>query len=177
MLDETSSPDGASPVGQFADSSPITQGIVWVLRAWLDPSEGPNAVMRRLKREFGDREADRALHLIEEFFYALARFHSRSLQRHELTCPCIGADEALMGQILELAAFGQSASSMALATRIVRPEGLAPLLAAAPKLGRVLLRFPCASRASQADDHAAPTRAQGRDAACPIERPANATLH
>lgn len=175
MLDETTSPNGARPVGLIADASAITQGVVWALRAWLDPSEGANGVYHGLAKKLGPTEGARAYALIEAYFGAIAVFHSRPIHRHELRCACLGADEAMMGQILELAAFGQTASAMALAAHIISPEGLNEMIAAAAPLGRALLRFPALAepRRTQADPENMMTAPSPPDQS----RPHGVTLH
>ncbi len=61
--------------------------------------------------------------------------------RHAVTCRCVGADEAVIAQVLSLAARGEREDAMLILSLLVAGDRLLPAVHIAQQAGLVVLRL------------------------------------
>ncbi|MCA8880439.1 MAG: hypothetical protein KDA73_10895 [Rhodobacteraceae bacterium] len=118
---------GGMPVGGLADLPALEFRAVRCLRLWCDGPDG----WTRMQAEMADLVGPcRACRLGEAFDLTcrlMLEFCHRPLVRHEVDCPCLGADEATFAHLVRLAGLGDREEAMLLATHLVRAD-MAPIV-------------------------------------------------
>ncbi|MEM7530001.1 MAG: hypothetical protein AAF416_20475 [Pseudomonadota bacterium] len=122
----------------LAETRPADQLLILTLRRWLDGPDGQEAVWNGLAREIGAVPARRLLKTFECFLIALSRGVRRTLTRHAACCPCVGADELLLADMVRAAGRGDHETAGARAAEVVRVADRAIVLERAEKLGLLL---------------------------------------
>jgi hypothetical protein len=126
-------------VGHLSDLDPVSQLAVLSLRLWCD--RGPAA----LARDFAlAGDAGGAAEAFSRFCTHCTTAARRPLMRHGAGCPCLGADEAALAEVLRLAAECEREDALMLAMVMLRteaaPEGVALAQQAGLMLRRMILR-------------------------------------
>ncbi|MEM7506745.1 MAG: hypothetical protein AAF415_08355 [Pseudomonadota bacterium] len=112
--------------------------FVLTLRNWLDGTDGQVKVWNGLATQLGAERARRILRAFEAFLDAIAVGQKRCISRHATCCPCLGADEALLADLVRDAAEGDAGSAATRAAGIVIDTHLLEVLRNAETLGLLL---------------------------------------
>jgi hypothetical protein len=88
----------------------------------------------------GARSAAECRRALGELFGTVARHGRRRLVRHATGCPCVGADEAVLAQVVMLAATGDREDAMLVGALIVEGPLLLSFIEAAGRAGLLLHR-------------------------------------
>ncbi|MCI4661617.1 MAG: hypothetical protein MRY63_07340 [Neomegalonema sp.] len=131
---------GARSVGQLSEADPLAETFIRAMRCWMSAPDGPQRVSAQLAHRLPPAQSDALVALLEDYLAQLAHHHRRKLMRHAPDCPCIGADEALMADVITNAAIGNLDEAYLSGARLVDGEGLFDLVEIAAQLGRALLR-------------------------------------
>lgn len=150
--DETASRPGARPLGPLAEADPSTRLFVWTLRHWLDGVWSQQIVWSHFAARLGARDGRRALSLFEAHIANIAAAHQRILSRRHVDCACLGADEAMMADMVAAAADDDRQRAYALAARYVRHDAMFEIVEGAAQLGRLLRRIGDAPEPCDATD-------------------------
>lgn len=118
---------GSVSVGQLSEQPTFETCIVTYLRLWADGEEAQRRLQHMLIELCGPARGARMTKTWAEMIALLARFRRRSIMRHALDCPCLGADEAWFANFMATAATGERDDALMLATLLIRPD-IAPLL-------------------------------------------------
>lgn len=138
---------GGAPVGYLSDLGAVEAGAVIYLRLWNDGPGARARVAGDFTSCFGPEHGRAALAALEQICDLCARHARRPILRHDVTCRCLGSDEACFANFIAAAAHGDREDAMLIATLMVRPD-LAPSLAALAEtfglaLKRMSLAAPC----------------------------------
>ena len=131
-------PKGAAPVGVLSDLEPVPMSAVMYLRLWC---EGHRDQLRQdLLPALGPEAAARAGQEFDHLCSLCINHGRRRLCRHHLQCKCLGADESCFANLVELAAAGEDADAMLIATLMLRAEQVPLSTALAQSVGTALSR-------------------------------------
>ncbi|CUH33565.1 hypothetical protein JSE7799_00994 [Jannaschia seosinensis] len=130
---------GAAPVAHLHSLGRVQALAVLLFRDWF---EGPAGRARAgdLFRQGLGSAAEGAILQWADFAEVLAANPRRPLMRHDLTCTCVGADEAVMAHVLALAAEGAREDAMLILSLLVPGDRLLPAMHAAEQAGLAVLR-------------------------------------
>lgn len=119
---------GGAPVGHIAHLGPVEAGAVMYLRLW---SEGPFA-HSQMREDFtvalGSARAQSAVKSFVDLCDLMSVHGRRPLMRHQVTCRCLGADEAWFANFIGYASEREREEAALIATMIVKAK-VAPVLA------------------------------------------------
>ena len=111
-----------------------------MLAPWCTEPQAPN----RLQTELAERQGAAAAAGIAADFGDLmlffARHARRPMLRHDVDCPCAGADECVFARFVALAAEGAREDAVLMAALLVRPDMALPLATLAGAVGLELAR-------------------------------------
>lgn len=132
---------GGAPVGFVAELDSVEAGAVLYLRLWC---EGP-AALQQIRKDFtgslGPEAGQEALQCFDQLCALCVRHGRRPLMRHEVTCRCLGADEACFANFIATAAEGDREDAILIATLLVRADMAMCLFALAVTFGLALKRI------------------------------------
>jgi len=132
---------GAAAVGHISDLEPLEGFAVLYLRLWCDSPTTQEQVWNDFAGRLGPAAGREAVRALEDLCSLCARHGRRALIRHQLTCQCLGADEACFANLVAHAVDGEREDALLIATLLVRPD-VSPLLAsAAQTFGLALKRM------------------------------------
>jgi hypothetical protein len=114
--------------------------VVMALRHWADGSEGGAQLAELLQARMAPRSAAECRRALGELFGIVARHGRRRLVRHATGCPCVGADEAVLAQVVILAATGDREDAMLVGSLIVEGPLLLSFAEVARRAGLLLHR-------------------------------------
>jgi hypothetical protein len=138
----SASPTGGAPVGHLEALPPLEGLTVRALRRWCD--SGPRALAEDLGWALGEDHGERAARDFDALCRHCLAGGRRSLMRHALACPCLGADEAAFARLVQTATEGEREDALMLACVMVRPD-LAPALVGLAQAAGLSLRLAIAS--------------------------------
>lgn len=138
---------GSAPVATLATVSPVEAAVVRYLRAWCEGPDGQAQVWTDLSVAFGPHAAAEGLDAFQDLLDMVLRCGRRPLMRHQQSCSCIGADEAVFAQMVLSAATGEQEDAMLIASLLVQGQALPKVTDAARRVGCLLLRCPLAGAA------------------------------
>lgn len=126
------------------DLNPEETFLVRSLRYWATGKrDGSIAAWATVWRLFhcalGEADAPEAVSGFEATMAAINRAACRTIHHHMPDCPCLDEDEVAIVRLVAALAHGAVGEARAIALGLVRPEGVAPLLAAAGALARSLI--------------------------------------
>lgn len=130
---------GAMPVAHLHGLDRVRALSVLLYRDWFEGPEGRARVGDTFRQSLGPA-AEGAILRWADFAEELAASPRRPLMRHDLTCPCVGADEAVTAHVLALAAEGAREDAILILSLIVPGERLLQAAHAAEQAGLVVLR-------------------------------------
>lgn len=134
----SSRPKGAAPVGILSDLEPVAMSAVMYLRLWC---EGHRDQLRQdLAPAIGPEAAARAGQEFDHLCSLCINHGRRRICRHHLHCKCLGADESCFANLVDLAAAGEDADAMLIATLMLRAEQVPLSTALAQSVGSALER-------------------------------------
>lgn len=119
---------GAAPVGRVLDLAPLELQTVIYLRLWSAGHRGRAEVWQDLVARVGADEAPASALAFETLARELLAAARRPLSRHDVGCPCLGADEAAVARAVALAAAGDVEDAQLILSWLAAP-GAAPRLA------------------------------------------------
>ncbi|MEL6316735.1 MAG: hypothetical protein AAFR16_03740 [Pseudomonadota bacterium] len=123
-------PAGGRFVGWLRDAPAPLRFYVRSVRAWSAGPEAQAEVWSRFSTALGARDGRFALRAFETALLRLRAHGLRKLCGRPLTCARLCADEATIAALLDASAGLRIPEAAALAQRLVKPEGVAPLVEA-----------------------------------------------
>ena len=146
MMDEIGVP-GDAPARRggetvaMLDALPPTQILsILLLRDWCEGPEGRTRIAVLLEEGLGAYPGQKAAGDWDAFMRMLTERGRRPLMRHATTCRCVGADEAVIANLLELAASGERDDAMLVASLLVPGDRLLYLMVLAEAVGVAIRR-------------------------------------
>ena len=134
----THSQPGATPVGILTDLEAIAAASVIYLRLWHNGAESQSKVWNEFAVGLGSVQGRAALQAFDQLCALYAMHGRRPMIHHDVSCHCLGSDEACYANFITTAADGEHADAMLIATLLVQPN-IAPLIASlATDFGRAL---------------------------------------
>lgn len=132
---------GGAPVGYVTELGPVEAGAVLYLRLWCDGPDAQTQVWNDFATALGPEKGRKALKSFETLCDLCVRHGRRPLMRHNVTCKCLGADEACFANFVGYASEGDREDALMIATTIVRPDMAAVLVGVAEEFGLALRRM------------------------------------
>jgi len=124
---------GAATVGLLAEQPPLARLAVRMLR--VHGTMTATAFHGELDEALGCERAADVMALFTTFARICEDYGRRPLACHGRDCPCLGADEACLAQLVASASAGEHEDAMLLAALIVRAESASALATVAAELG------------------------------------------
>lgn len=145
---------GAAPVASLEALPGLEAWAVCAFRLWADGAEGQRGLAEDSAHRLGDEAGRRIADLFGDLVEMVLTHARRPLMRHDRSCACVGADEAVFAHFLAAATQGEREDALMIACLVVRPD-VAPLaVSLAQTVGLALVR------AQAADDRDARARAR-----------------
>lgn len=126
---------GAAPVAYLGELSEIEAGVVICLRLWCEDVGARNTMWNGLARELGPERGRETLKAFERLFALMLEHGRRPIMRHGMHCHCVGADEAVLANLVSTAAGGDLEEAILISTLIVRADFAHVLAEQACRLG------------------------------------------
>ena len=127
---------GGRSVGHLADLPPVEGEAIKCLRLWCD-SEADRG-RADFMRQRGGKQAFEAMGNLCHLCLSHGR---RPLMRHSVACPCVGADEACVAQMIASALQGEQDDAMMMACLLVRADMASTAVHLAESTGVALARM------------------------------------
>ena len=118
---------GSRPVAVLTDLPELEATAILYLRLWCHAPEAQAEVWNELVDVFGADRARKELQTFETLVGTMMRNARRPLMRHQLSCQCVGADEAAFANFIGAAGSGEREDAMLLASLMVKPD-IAPFV-------------------------------------------------
>ncbi len=131
---------GGAPVGFLTELPPIEASAVMCFRLWQSRANDRHAISQEFGQIFGPEYGDLAFQALDAICDLCMRHGRRPLLRHQVTCKCLGADEACFANFVAAASEGAREDAMLIATLIVRPDFAPSLVGLAEEFGFALRR-------------------------------------
>lgn len=141
---------GGAPVGRLDTLDPLDGLAVRAFRLWCDG--GPERLAEGLDAALGSPFGGQAAAAFDALCRGCVQSCRRPLLRHGPACPCLGADEAALAELLRLATEGEREDALMLACVMVRIDR-APLLVELAQRAGLALRRAALGRPSGAALH------------------------
>lgn len=129
---------GGAPVGYLDELPALEAAIVRYLRLWCEGTETRDQITQEFRLAMGRRHGTRAAAALDMMFDVVVRHGRRSLMRHDVTCKCLGADEAAVANMVGAAVEGEREDAALLAALLVRPDMAFALATSAEQAGLAL---------------------------------------
>lgn len=113
---------GAAPVCAINELPELEAAAVMYLRLWCDSPDGQAEVWRDYHSHFGGEDAKARMSDFEQLMSVVLNHARRPLQRHQITCKCVGGDENAFANFVVAAAVGDREDAMLFAANLVRPD-------------------------------------------------------
>ncbi|GIT91587.1 hypothetical protein JANAI62_20440 [Jannaschia pagri] len=114
---------------------------VIMLRDWFDGPQGQARVSQTFLQELGAQAGAGAIDAWADFGALISDGTRRDVMRHSVNCRCVGADEAVLAQVISLAARGAREDAMLILSLLVTGERLLPAIQTVEQVGAALLRI------------------------------------
>ena len=132
---------GAATVADLQSMDGAQALGVMLFRDWFDGPAGRARVESVFAEAFGPAGGDMARDAWSDLAALLAAGVRRPVMRHAVTCRCVGADEAVVAQVLTLAARGEREDAMLVLSLLVPGDRLLAAMQVAERAGLALLRL------------------------------------
>ncbi|MEM6618234.1 MAG: hypothetical protein AAF631_02915 [Pseudomonadota bacterium] len=145
---------GGAPVGYLNELGPIEASAIVYLRLWCDSPAAREQIAVDFEVALGPRGGEDAVAVLGALCDACVENGRRPLLRHDVTCRCMGGDEAcfahMVAAAIEGAGFegvngkardGATQDAFLLASNIVNPRAARPLVLLARRFGLALRRI------------------------------------
>lgn len=154
-----------STLGQASQAWPtsvqdLTEGerlVIWAFRRWIAGPDHLPMLAREFERQFRRAEARQALIALDLAMSVLTRHARRTIVHHQACCPCLAADEVCMLSIVAAVQNGADAAARAMASWLLRSDGVTAFLAALQDLADCLTGsghdLPYRTRPRHSDQH------------------------
>lgn len=129
---------GGAAVGMLAELDAVETYAVQCLRYWYSGPDERERVCADLFEFLGADSGAAAIEALEQICELCVRHGRRPLMRHQISCKCLGADEACFASFIGAASEGEREDAMLLASLIVRPDFAPCLTGLAEQLGVAL---------------------------------------
>ena len=126
-MNQRCSQRGGRAIGYIADLDHVEAATVIYLRLWASGPSGQTDIWQDMATALGPKKAEKALDAFGQLLKLCARYSRRPLMHHNISCKCLGADEACFATFISAAASGDRDDAMLMATLLVRPD-VAPLI-------------------------------------------------
>lgn len=132
---------GGAPVGHIADLDAVEAAAVMYFRLWCDGPEAQARVRSEFLAALGADHGQSAFRSFEHLCDLCVRLGRRPLMRHDLTCQCLGADEACFATFVAAATASDREDAFLIATILVRADVAICLIDHAQAFGLALKRM------------------------------------
>lgn len=132
---------GGAPVGYLAELGPVEAGAVQYLRRWCDGPDAKAEVRSDFTATLGAQPGHQAVQAFEQLCEICLRHGRRPLMRHNVSCKCLGGDEACFANFIGAASDGDREDAMLIATMLVRADFAPSLTRLAETFGLALKRM------------------------------------
>lgn len=129
---------GGAPVGFVTELDPVEAGAVLYLRLWCTGAKARQQVWSEFATAFGPDRGRSVLGGFEDLCALCVRYGRRPLMHHQVTCKCLGGDEACFANLVALACDGDREDAMLMATLLVRADFASGLVSLAQNFGLAL---------------------------------------
>lgn len=146
---------GGVAVGLLSEIGPIEAAAVMFLRAWSDGPEAREAIRGEMSVALGRDVGERAIYAFEAICDTCLRHGRRPLLRHDITCKCLGADEACFANFIAQSCEGDREDAILIASLLVRTDMAMLMVDHAATFGLTLKRLSLAQARRDAAVHAA----------------------
>jgi len=119
---------GSAPVGAMDDLDPVRRAAVVALRRWCDGPAARADVCNEAAAALGPSRGRQWLAAFEQMLALIGAFARRPVVHHSAGCPCVGADESALAEMIAAAAACEREDAMLIGMVLVRPD-MAPALA------------------------------------------------
>jgi len=133
-------PRGGETIASLRSMEPWQSELIVLLRTWCSGPEGPSDVMDKLRVNLSHSEAVDAYRAAGRLLQKVSETTYRPLVRHGISCPCVGADEALLVHLVRLASDGQLQDAALMAGLLSGPSHAEHIGILAGELGEILRR-------------------------------------
>lgn len=113
---------GGEAVGQLKYRSPWEAALIVGLRHWCNGPSGQATVRDDFALALPDATAKRAYANFDQLLRLILQYAHRPLVRHDIDCPCCGADEAVFAHLVKTAASGDLHDAALMATLLAGPS-------------------------------------------------------
>ena len=137
---------GGAPVGYVTELEAVEDGAVLYLRLWGDGPDAQSRVWNDFATALGPERGRSALKSFEDLCSLCVRYGRRPLMRHNVTCKCLGSDEACFANFVGAATDGEREDAFLIATNIVRADVAGSLVALAEQFGLALRQMSLAKQ-------------------------------
>lgn len=132
---------GGTPVGYLEELEPLEERAVLCLRHWHAGGTAQRDMCTHFGTMLGSAQAVLAIEALAQICDLCTRHARRPLLRHQVSCKCIGADEACFANFIAAAAEGEREDAMLIATLFIRHDFAPCLVGLAENLGLALKRL------------------------------------
>lgn len=132
---------GGATVADIRTLDGLQSLAILMFRDWFDGPAGRTRVEQVFEGALGTGAGVAGLDAWDEMMTVLSDGVRRPVMRHSLTCQCVGADEAVIAQVIALAGRGEREDAMLILSLLVSGERLLPAIHSAERAGRALMRI------------------------------------
>lgn len=149
---------GGAPVGYLNEISDIESSSVLYFRLWCTGPEAQSQVWNDFAMSLGPAQGRAALKVFERLCGLIFHHSRRQLMHHDITCQCLGGDEAIFANFVAAATQGDREEAMLMASLLVRSDIAVTLADLAQQFGLAVKRIN--KHAARPQHHAAQTSHQ-----------------
>lgn len=110
---------GGATLSVLTKMDPWEADCILNLRMWCDGYEGHTRVREAMTRDMGQERGVRAFDAFSQLITLVCHHAHRPLVRHDVACPCVGADECVFCHIIKTASDGHLADAALTASLLV----------------------------------------------------------
>ncbi|MEM6678676.1 MAG: hypothetical protein AAF675_12475 [Pseudomonadota bacterium] len=129
---------GGGSVGHLDDLEAVEADAIVAMRLWCSGPACQSALWNAVAGQYGSKDGAARLRVFEDFLATLMTHARRPLMRHSVTCPCLGADESALAQLVGAAVSGDREEAVMMAALIARPDMATILADQAQQVGLML---------------------------------------
>ena len=137
-------PRGAAAVGMLAELPALERLSVQFFRLWCDGEDGRTSVAAAFSSTQSPAHAVGSVNAFADLMQLMLKNPRRPIMRHNISCACIGGDEAAFAHMIACAVVDRE-DAMAFALTLMQPGAACQAVEIAQEVGLCLLglsRFP-----------------------------------
>ncbi len=132
---------GGEAVGQLKHRSPWEVALIVGLRHWCDGPLGQATIQSDFSLALSESAAQRVYASFDQLLRLILQHAHRPLVRHDIDCPCCGADEAVFAQLVRTATSGDLHDAALMATLLAGPAKAELIAILAGEVGSAMQRM------------------------------------